>query len=55
MRNLFNKDGRKFFSKSSNTIIFVVLVVIAYLVFDLNDESILINFLKYFTDILNIF
>jgi len=34
--------------------IFIVLVLIAYLVFGTDEESIIMNFLKYFTDILNI-
>ena len=54
MKNLFNKEGQKFFSKNLNTIIFIVLVPIAYLLFGADEESIIMNFLKYFTDILNI-
>ena len=55
MKKLLNKEGQKFFSKNSNTIIFIVLVIITYLVFGTDDESIIMNLLKYFTDILNIF
>jgi hypothetical protein len=54
MKKLLNKEGLKLFSKNSNTIIFIVLVLIAYLVFGTDEESIIMNFLKYFTDILNI-
>lgn len=54
MKNLLNKEGYKYFSKNSNTIIFVVLVLITYIVFGVDEESIIMNFLKYFTDILNI-
>ena len=54
MKNLLNKEGQKFFSKKSNTILFIVLVLIAYLVLGTDEESIIMNFLKYFTDILNI-
>ena len=55
MKKLLNKEGQKFFSKNSNIIIFIVLVIITYLIFGTDDESIIMNFLKYFTDILNIF
>ena len=54
MKNLLNKEGQKFFSKNSNTILFIVLVLIAYLILGADEESIIMNFLKYFTDILNI-
>ena len=54
MKKLLNKEGVKFFSKNSNTMIFIVLVLISYLVFGNDEESIIMNFLKYFTDILNI-
>ena len=54
MKNLLNKEGQKFFSKNSNSILFIVLVLIAYLVLGADEESIIMNLLKYFTDILNI-
>ena len=54
MKNLLNKEGQKFFSKNSNSILFIVLVLIGYLVLGADEESIIMNFLKYFTDILNI-
>ena len=54
MKKILNKEGQKFFSKNSNTIVIIVLVLIAYLVFGTDEESIIMNFLKYFTDILNI-
>ena len=54
VKNILNKEGQKFFSKNSNTILFIVLVLIAYLVLGTDEENIIMNFLKYFTDILNI-
>jgi len=55
MKNFLNKDGREFFSKNSNTFIFVIFIIITYLFFGVDEENILMDFLKYFTDILNIF
>ena len=55
MKKFLNKDGREFFSKNSNTIIFVIFIIITYLFFGVDEENILMDFLKYFTDILNIF
>ena len=55
MKKILNKDGREFFSKNSNTIIFVIFIIITYLFFGVDEENILMDFLKYFTDILNIF
>lgn len=54
MKFFLNDDGRKFFSKKSNIILFILLVGVAYLIFGADGESILMNFLKYFTDNLNI-
>ena len=49
MKNILNNEGQKLFSKYSNVIILVVLVLVACIVFGSDLESIIINFLKYFT------
>jgi len=54
MKNILNEYGRKFFNKRSNIYLFTILIIILFFI-GFDSENIIMNFLKYFTDILNIF
>jgi len=54
MKNFLNEYGRKFFNKRSNIYLFTILIIILFFIGS-DSENIIMNFLKYFTDILNIF
>jgi hypothetical protein len=54
MKNILNEYGRKFFNKRPNIYLFIILITILFFIGS-DPENIIINFIKYFTDILNIF